>query len=632
LAFYKTTQLKYLVMQHFQTKKNSLLIAAVIICIGVSCNKDKFPLLFDLAISNRLVINVANIQVVDMNYKPFSQGDIIVEQIADGKTKVYALEGFDTLKYSNGFINIGVPPRDTPTVSKPLNFSIRIRHKNADYLPEVVNFTIASNQIQDKIVKLLNLNNLAGGIKADRKGIPIASCKTAQEIILSNTFGNGQKTTVTIPTGTSFFDKNGEPMCGAVKGILISFDTDSITALKAFPGGLVYKNATDASGRIDFKSGIFTTYGFFWLDLTVDDNPVYSFSKSMVSVDKTNGVNRTLEINGTTQPHVLNDGDWIPIWNTTDGSVWKADTLAQISNNKTTFNITTSGWKNWADPSCLNIYNWFDSKFRFGQNVPFAGCQSCEPKIKMQVASEVNSRYYTEISLTSNPKMIVANPMMEYKNGNSINLIDYLGEVDRNVKITFNVYDIEPWRGGKPLNPVPIQRLACALDLLDLRSIRFPQYAEIKTDFSMICANSSGTEITLSPSVTLYAKEIIGNNQSDTWSYVGTIRNGKGVTKDILQGGKKYLFGVFPNSSFSFTTKDVDITENINGNIVSITDGGITLPTVMNNSIPILLRFKKDLWQLDATVVLQNTGDNSYSLSMNWRPSARTCEGYLRHF
>jgi hypothetical protein len=612
-------------MNHFKIKARTLVVAALIIFI--SCNKEDIRNLFDLAVSNQLVINVANIQVVDAANPgvPFPVDSIVVEKMGEGQARIYDLEGWKDLKYGNSFIHIGVPPRDTPTQANPLKFSILIKHKNADYLPQTVTINLSSNRIEDRMVRLVNLSQ--PGIKSDAQ-TQLSTCASPAEIVLSTTFSTGRNTTITIPAGTKFKDKAGTDLCGEIRGLLLSFDpndTAKINALSLFPGGLAYKAKDPAWQTVN--RGVFTVYDFFSLYITVGGKDVYAFSNPSapikVSMNKNTEVNRPFDSNPLQK---LKENDLIPIWSPNDSTVWIPETLASVSNGKVTFNINHTGWWSVSDPSCKGLYDWLERKFKALPNTVFtnkADCPPCNAIITVSTQKEVNSSYYTEISLANNPKMIVASPMMEYRNGVELSLNDYLGDIDKNTRIHFKVYDKEPWNGGRLLtsrsdfSPCDYR--------MDLTTVHFPQYANIATQFRLICSDSDGKETVLSPTASIYAKEVYEpTGEAATWSYIGIIRKGEGITLNKLQGGQKYKFAIFPNSSYAFTTDKITIEQTG----VSGRKDGIEIPKDM--TAPIILRFKNPAWNLDASVVVQNVAPKSYNLTMDWKPSISVCDGYKR--
>jgi hypothetical protein len=288
------------------------------------------------------------------------------------------------------------------------------------------------------------------------------------------------------------------------------------------------------------------------------------------------------------------------------------------------FNINHTGWWVMADPSCKDLYYWFVRKFSLNQaSLGIPDCKSCDPELIVTLKDGVNSRYYTEISLASNGKMIVADPMMSYKKGDKLNLKGYLGPVDENVKVRFAVYDKEPWNGGKILfNNHGIAVKACGGNL-DLSAVNFPQYASIATDFHLVCGNPNGTTTSLFPTAALYVKEIIGNNASELWNYIGTIHNGKGVTMNKLQCGKKYKFNIL--SSPPFTTDEIRIYQD------GVQSEGITIPPNCNTDFSV--RFVREDWKLDKLVVMEYLGNKEYKMLMTeWQPDSVTCAKYRKRF
>jgi hypothetical protein len=620
-------------MNNFQTKKATIGIALLLIII--SCNKEELLERFSLAFTNRMVVNVANIQVINAIDKTVFPDGIKVEIIGTPSTPIYDMKGDDVLKYEKRIINVAVSPGNVPTAAKYLEFSLRISHNSGKYYPVTVPFTILSDVIDDRIIRLLPKDSLPAGVKvhSQTNSIGAGLCQTTAPMEFKTIFTEPryiETTTVTIPSGTTFYNKAGEELCGNVDGTLISFNSNDSLAIRFFPGGLSYKGASDGAGN-DFGSGIFTPHGFFSLYLTVadsrrNDKVVYRFSKSAeVLMDVNGGRARSLDILGVGKDSIpLVDNDKIPIWSSDNGVKWTAETIASIDNTKMRFNINHTGWWVMADPSCKDLYFWFVRKFLSNQSPLVApNCSICDPYLNVILREGVNSRYYTEISLASNGKMIVADPMMSYKKGDKLYLKGYLGNVDSDVKVRFAVYDKEPWNGGKILfNNLGIAVKACG-GKLDLSAVDFPQFASIETDFHLVCGNPDGTTTSLSPTAALYVKEVVNGTELGLWNYIGTIRNGKGITMNKLQCGKNYKFNIL--SSPPFTTDEIDIYQDSS----RVPLHYITIPSDCNTDFSV--RFVRADWKLDKRVFIELLGDKHYKMLMNeWRPDSLTCAKYRR--
>jgi hypothetical protein len=221
--------------------------------------------------------------------------------------------------------------------------------------------------------------------------------------------------------------------------------------------------------------------------------------------------------------------------------------------------------------------------------------------------------------------MIIASPMVEYRDGITMDFTDELGIVDDGVRINFKVYNSEPWNGGDLVASFTNIR-ACSDTTLNLKNAPFRQYATITvTEMGVSCANANGTSTILYPTAALYSKELdtIRNTESRLWSYVGILRDGSGTTLNKLQGGKQYKFGITPNSMYTFTTDELQIRQF--GNI----QRGITIPNDLNSTIS--LKFTKTAWDMhDVDVTIIAEFQKKYRFEKIWAAPARVCEGYKR--
>jgi hypothetical protein len=606
-------------MNKFQTKQASIGIALLLIL--VSCNKDEFVQLINFTFTNKLVVNVANIQLIDAgrsNEKIETPADIEVTVVGTPSAPLFDMEGYSQLKYVNEIITIAVSPENAPSPTKPLIFSLMIKHKSVKYAPVVIQFTISSNNVEDRIVKLLDKTKLPTGVEANSQTIQIDpnSCQTTTATIFTTFKGN--KTTITIPAGTTFLDKTGNKVCATIEGTLLSFNPTGDDVSKFFPGGLAYK-ASMASSGVDLGNGIFTPYGFFSLILNTGD--VYTFSKdALVTMDVMREVKRSILINSPIDS-ILKDNDKVPVWSSENGLKWTTDRLSTVSASKMTFTIGKTGYWNVADPSCINVYNYCKYKFQ----ITFERCPPCTPELTFKTLKGIDSRYYTEVSLASNNRLIISSPMIRYKDALNFSLTPYLGEIDTSVKLNFRVYDSEPWNEGKAIF-TKLNFSPCTDGQLRMDTVKFPQYASIETDFQIVCPNSNGVRTTFTPSASIYSKELINGVETARWNNIGLIQNGQGISVNKLKCGSTYKFAII--SSRFFTTDEMDKVEQ---NYQLSPNKGIRIPIFCDSSFNV--RFVKNAWELDKKVDFEYIDKKYYKMIIGaWSPSTKLCKEYLDRF
>lgn len=619
-------------MNYFKFKVKVLFTAFLTGLSIIACNRANLLDGLQLPITNQILVNIANIQLLDAKtLAEIADGKIKIEKIGADKDKIFTLEGKSILTSEAGFISVGVLRSDLPTATKPLDFVLVLKPTDptVTYMEHRERFTIIKvGKPQNKTLRLIDKNNLPTGVKVEEKNFTVdASGKTTAPIPLSTNASLPENTTVVLPSGTILKDKSGNPVSGPIVATMMTFDATDPNVASRFPGGLSF-TSKDSSGN-SLGGGTFTTFGFMNLSMTAGGKEVKSFSEPLdVVMEVSPNIQRV--VNETDPPRPTKAGDMLPVWSMNDSTgEWMPETVAVIEADPATGKLKANfkqphlSWWNMADPPCTTLLDWFIQVFFYKRRIPFVPCtvaKTCEDAyVTMRTPAYVSSSFYTEISNATNPNMPVKNDKLEYRNGTVKGISGYLdaGKTDKKTKYIFKIFDKESWDGGQPIHTTTAV-IPCNQPTLEMANVSFPQSVTVNVDFTMTCKDNATP---IEPTVTLWYKE----PHATRWNNLGDIENGGGGTTGLLIAGRPYQFAI-RHGKLNFSTNQLD---DVYQDGVKV--DAITIPINLPNEIRI--RLVHAAWNLNQTVVLtKENSERTYKIEMNFIASDELCARYRRYF
>lgn len=546
----------------------SVIIFSLLLIVIVACRKSIID--GTTWIPGEPLLNVLTIQVLDANPDVLLaiSDNAKVSVVGKDADKVYSLEGSKTLNVENGFISVGLLRRDTALSGKTLEFMLIVQAEG--YLDGRQNYVLTSvNAPTNEVLRMVRIANPAKGVAVQTETITLgANNQTTAPITMNITVpGRAEDAKITVPAGTRMLDKDGNTVTGTVQATVVHFDATNPTSLNSFPGGLTYNSSRDSSGS-SRGGGSFTTFGFTAITMSAGGKEVKSFSQPMeVSMDLNQNIERA---DSAGNPTALAIGQRIPVWslNETSGE-WQAEGLATVERDpasgklKANFKQSHLSWWNLDDPSCAYQTWWLSYGKWLGFPYDARGCESCGTA-GLQIQSNFNtgnpnggSRFYIEVYNAFSPWQVYKSYHDDLVNGSTLYLNNYLGGLQRGLRLFFKIYDRQ---GGTQLYPLagqlPTIYQPCA-DAAAGRKLNFssvvlpPTKVTVRVDFSGTCAATGGATAALFPNnASVLYKD--ASRPNDPWTLFGIMRNGV-VESDVLRRGKSYIFGVF-HGRLNFTT------------------------------------------------------------------------------
>jgi hypothetical protein len=320
-------------------KKNLrvFLAAGLIGLFSTSCDKVTQDL--DLIVNADVIRYSVLLQVTEPSGA--LPANLSISVTGEDANAIYDISGNKDLVISNGMITLGVHPRNEPTETDPIRFSVKL--SGANHLATTIPVTIKKDQFnQIKTGTILKLSAAPATVAVVNKTVTLAPNGTSAEpITISNpvTASTPVETKVTVPANTQFLSAAGTPITsGALTMTTINYNTQSATMASLFPGGNL--NATDVTGPNSSKiSAFFLPAGFTSINMKVGNTEVKKFSTPIsISME----LNAAFKLQGSATP--IKAGDKIGIWSySEDTGKWtyeKEGTVAVV-NGKPSVSFTT---------------------------------------------------------------------------------------------------------------------------------------------------------------------------------------------------------------------------------------------------------------------------------------------------
>jgi hypothetical protein len=215
---------------------------------------------------------------------------------------------------------------------------------------QIVSEPNVSVHIQE--IGLVNLNNVPDGVGVASTSFSQNGNGTTQEytVTIPSSGTKYESATFSIPSGTKFYDKDGNQLSGTINAKIGHFSPTNGSSLDLFNTGWEVGNIIlDGKPLQDNQTLTFVTAGFFTLDIT-DSNGNIAYS-----IDKDGLEDRSLIVGKTTiNPELINPltdlpyvvGDTIPYWRVNKDGLWVTESTAVVKseNGNLIMEFTTSGF------------------------------------------------------------------------------------------------------------------------------------------------------------------------------------------------------------------------------------------------------------------------------------------------
>ena len=245
-----------------------LLMPLVIIGCDVSGIGDEVEDTFDLIVQLPAVQTSLSGQITDAETgEVIDGGQVTVRVKGQDRDKIIdpiLFESIAEARVEDGFIDLAVDEKVTPTASAPVRFSLQAQA--AGYITTSRTFDIeAAGQYAFEIQMVKESQPPEGvSVKADQPSGSADSegAMVGDEVVSTDAEAvSGGRAEVTIKKGTTVRDAAGKPLSGALSSTVAYYNTQSEKALTAFPGGFENVTVEDAAGQ-ETTGGTFVSAGF----------------------------------------------------------------------------------------------------------------------------------------------------------------------------------------------------------------------------------------------------------------------------------------------------------------------------------------------------------------------------------
>lgn len=280
-------------MKNF-TKFLSFLLVVVFLLNGCRNPAYEVNVLFDA----QVITYKAGLQLKDANGGTLPANTDVTITGTDAEA-IYDFSGTKKIYAPNGVITLGVHPKQIPTASKTLSFNVII--KIPGYEEKNIPMTIAVNQFSQDIkgITMVKTTVPTPYTSVAVKDFPLGAngaTTSVSSFATPSTSAVPQTTSISIPSGTTFRDANGNLLTGgSLTAQAINFDASDPALVSLFPGGdLSATNVVGKDGTVG--EAFFSPAGFTDITMFVGGVEVRQFSNPInVSIQ----VSPTFKLNGS---------------------------------------------------------------------------------------------------------------------------------------------------------------------------------------------------------------------------------------------------------------------------------------------------------------------------------------------
>ncbi len=499
---------------------------------------------FSLRIKPEIIDYSAQLEIIDEENPNSSLPNLTLSIVSRNSNDVFEISGAQSFQLVDGRIGIGLHPRANPDPSNPV--TVRMKIQADGYLDKIFEVVFSTDEKTQYVqIPMVNIANPPTGVQFNLGSASLMSGALSQPYTMNLNPANGSTTgmSLTMPTGTQFFDRMGNPISGSQVDIQVGyFDADNESSMDAFPGGFSADSISQSNGT--GASGSFITAGFTTMNMEINGQEVKSFNQPItVSMDISSN---TVNPNTGMQVQL---GDVIPVWSydetvgswgfETDGTVTQGANGLQVS-----YQTTHLSWWNldfYGQRCCGSTWNRVNGSWVYQYLGPCANVTFSIPG--WNVNDKGMFRVKVVYAGTNQVISYYADKIYELYNGKTIS---YLGVPNFNVEI--KVYRLST---GDLVGSSAITTLCTGNIPLNLN---LPQPTTITFRVEGYCKDNN--LIRINPSFWVYYREtdLLSNRWYQTLGYVS---GGFGTTSSV-EVGKTYDFRAYFNGRTIDTTATID--------------------------------------------------------------------------
>ena len=248
-----------------------------------------------------------------------------------------------------------------PSPSKLLKFTIAI--SGASIVSSFKQIVINSTGLINDIINLISVNNPPNSVSITKSVITQNSSGTIDQVLINVPSSSRKLETasVTIPSGTIFYDQNNNKLEGSLNVAVAQFSALETDSLDSLPGGSHVGTALDQQSKP--LNNLFYSYsaGFINIQITDSQNKHAVSSSKYISIQAQ--VNNNV-VNPNNNFNAVQPGDAIPLWVIGYDGIWRRDQNITLINQpsttgflQTSFSVNKLGSYNldWTMNGCGNL-------------------------------------------------------------------------------------------------------------------------------------------------------------------------------------------------------------------------------------------------------------------------------------
>lgn len=313
-----------------------------------------------------------DLEVMDAKSQDLVDGDFQVRVVGDDADKLYDMLGYQHESYdaNGGLFQLAIDPNIVPTEENPL--SVRVAISKPGYVTQIKEVIMDNDSLNSARFFMVSKSAPPQGVVIKSFSNVTSTSSTGVTKSAAKIEVNGEAATVSIPSGVTLLDGQGQPVTGTISAEIEHYDASEFDALVSFPGGLETNVIMDGESG----GGVFVSGGMFGIDLK---------STSGQEVKTIQGAGMTIKneiADSTYNPYTgafIQDGDTIDLWSLDeDKGEWinegKALIIAENGKMYVTGAIPHLSYWN------FDWFSWWGRSrtCRYGSRITFSGLETNE--------------------------------------------------------------------------------------------------------------------------------------------------------------------------------------------------------------------------------------------------------------